>query len=160
MGIERQIRLASLEATQALGQRLAGRLRTGDVVCLIGGLGAGKTTLARAVIAAACGVSDAPSPTYTIIQTYEMATGQSLWHADLYRVEAEDELAELGLEDAFDDGITLIEWPDRLGRWMPENRLEISLATLEDAPHAPGLDFAREARLTGWGDWEKRIDDI
>jgi tRNA threonylcarbamoyladenosine biosynthesis protein TsaE len=160
MGNERQIELATIDATQALGRRVAKHLAAGDVVCLLGELGAGKTTFARAIIAALCGIQDAPSPTYTIIQSYDTAAGTPLWHADLYRIEDEGELAELGLDDAFDDGITLIEWPDRLGRWTPANRLEIALTARIGAQHEPGLDFAREARLTGWGIWEDRIDDI
>lgn len=142
-------------ATQAFGKRLAGRLRAGDVVLLSGDLGAGKTALARAVIEALTGITDAPSPTYTLVQVYETRDGGALWHADLYRVEAEGELEEIGLEDAFEDAITLVEWPDRLGNWLPPDRLEISITH-----SGRGMDSEREARITGFGQWESRIDDL
>lgn len=144
-----------LAATQAFGRRLADRLGAGDVVLLTGGLGAGKTALARSVIEVLTGVSDAPSPTYTLVQVYETRAGDALWHADLYRVEDEGELDEIGLDDAFDNAITLIEWPDRMGSWLPPDRLEISITH-----SGSGMDSAREARITGFGQWESRIDDL
>jgi tRNA threonylcarbamoyladenosine biosynthesis protein TsaE len=151
----RTLSLPDLAATQAFGERLSKHLRSGDIVCLEGGLGVGKTTLARVVIACLTGVLDAPSPTYTIIQTYETREGVAIWHADLYRVENRDEFDEIGLEDAFDDAITLIEWPDRLEDQIPPDRLVISLN-----PSADGMDTGREVRITGWGEWESRIDNI
>jgi tRNA threonylcarbamoyladenosine biosynthesis protein TsaE len=147
--------LPDLAATQAFGERLSSQLRGGDIVCLQGDLGAGKTTLARAVIARLTGVVDAPSPTYTIVQTYVTHDNVELWHADLYRIEHPDEFDEIGLHDAFDEAITLIEWPDRLGDQMPKDRLEISIIASAD-----GMDTAREVRITGWGEWESRIDNI
>jgi len=155
MGNFRSILLEDQNATRALGLRLAKALKAGDVVCLQGDLGAGKTTLARSVIAAICDVDDAPSPTYTIIQTYETSDDIPLWHVDLYRIEESGELEQLGLEDAFDEAISLIEWPERLGAGVPENRLEVSLITPDD-----GLDTSRQARITGFGEWESRVDDI
>lgn len=142
-------------ATHAFGARLATRLDAGDVVLLSGDLGAGKTALARAVIETACGIKDAPSPTYTLVQLYETGSGQELWHADLYRIEDESELEEIGLDDAFETAICLVEWPDRLGEWRPSDRLEISITH-----SAGGMDTAREARITGFGKWESRIDDL
>lgn len=127
MGSSRTYSLAGLEATRRLGERLAAAFRPGDVVLLHGDLGAGKTTLARSVIAKMCGVEDAPSPTYTLVQVYDTLAGDELWHADLYRIEDAGELEELGLEDAFDTAICLVEWPDRLGGAVPANRLEILL---------------------------------
>lgn len=148
------ITLTDPSSTQALGKRLARVLGAGDVVLLSGDLGAGKTTLARSIIAQLCGVEDAPSPTYTLVQTYP-AGDVELWHADLYRIEDSAELDELGLEDAFEEAICLVEWPDRLGDWRPENRLEISIRMKSDA-----LDTAREARLTGIGTWERKLEQI
>jgi tRNA threonylcarbamoyl adenosine modification protein YjeE len=155
MGSSRTHRLDSLDATQGLGARLAGVLAPGDVVLLTGDLGAGKTTLARAVIAKMCGVDDAPSPTYTLVQVYDTTDGGELWHADLYRIEDAAELDELGLEDAFDDAVCLVEWPDRLGNAVPPDRLEILLTG-----GGTGLESGREARITGFGRWEERLDDI
>lgn len=143
-----------LAATRRFATRLADSLTTGDTVLLEGDLGTGKTTLARAVIARLCGIQDAPSPTYTLVQTYDCEDGRELWHADLYRIEAASELEELGLEDAFDAAICLVEWPDRLGDAVPADRLEIALSA------APGLETRREARITGYGRWEERLDDI
>jgi len=103
--------LPDAAATAALGAQLAAALRPGDVVLLWGGLGAGKTTLARGLIAAWTGIDeDAPSPTYTLVQVYESARGP-LWHMDLYRLEDAEEALELGLEDALVEAVTLIEWP-------------------------------------------------
>lgn len=156
-----EIDLPDLAASAALGARLADHLAPGDVVFLIGDLGAGKTTLARSVIARACGVEDAPSPTYTLVQTYSARAGYELWHADLYRIEEEGELLELGLEEAFEDSACLIEWPDRLGAMAPQTRLEIAII-LETGPKNTGTEgeARRRARLSGFGEWESRIDDL
>lgn len=154
MARTRSVFLQDLAATRRFGTGLADRLLPGDTVLLEGDLGTGKTTLARAVIARLCGVEDAPSPTYTLVQTYETQDGGELWHADLYRIEDASELEELGLEDAFDAAICLIEWPDRLGDACPPDRLEIALSA------AAGLETGREARITGFGRWEDRLDDV
>lgn len=147
----RTLDLADPAAAEAFGARLAARLKPGDAVLLSGDLGAGKTTLARAIIAALTGERDVPSPTYTLVQTYETGSGVELLHADLYRVEDEGELEELGLHEAFADAIVLVEWPDRLAE-RPQNRLEIDLETL------PG--DGRRVRLTGSGSWERRLSDV
>jgi tRNA threonylcarbamoyladenosine biosynthesis protein TsaE len=145
--------LADADATARLAARLAPRLRAGDTVELAGGLGAGKSHFARALIStrlAALGrTEDIPSPTYTLVQSYDLGTVE-LWHADLYRLGDRSEIAELGLEDAFAHAICLIEWPDRLGAMAPARALRLGL------DFAPGDDDARLARLEprggGW-DW-------
>lgn len=110
--------LPDADATARLGACLAPVLRAGDTLLLSGEIGAGKTHFARAIISArlaAAGASeDVPSPTFTIVQTYE-ADGAEIWHADLYRLSGTSEVWELGLEEAFDNAICLVEWPDRLG---------------------------------------------
>lgn len=147
----REITLPDAAATLAFGARLGARLEAGDVVCLIGGLGAGKTTLARGAISAWTGAEEeAPSPTYTLVQTYEGAKGE-LWHCDLYRLKRPEDAFELGLEDAFAFAATLIEWPERLGGALPADRLEINLA-----PEADG----RRATLKAHGAWRTRLDAI
>jgi len=149
------IQLANLDETRAFGKRLAASLRVGDCVFLLGDLGAGKTSLARGVIEALTGEADAPSPTYTIAQTYDTQAGEELIHADLYRIEDAAEIDELGLEEAFDFAITLIEWPDRLGAAAPPDRLEL------DIRHEEGDDAGkRHLRVTGRGKWESRVDDL
>ena len=114
--------LADETATEALGVMLAERLRPGDVVGLYGGLGSGKTTLARAVLRAASGDREliVPSPTFTLVEVYETARG-TYWHFDLYRLEAAEQVYELGWEEALAEGIVLIEWPQRLGNLLPRH---------------------------------------
>ena len=159
MGI--QFELSDESATRALAVRLAAHARLGDVIGLKGPLGAGKTTFARAFIAARAALSgaevdDIPSPTFTLVQTYdfpgEVDLSPTVFHVDLYRIENPSEAVELGLEDAFTSGICLIEWPERLGSLLPRSRIELTLA--------PGAtDNRRIAELAGFGDGRKRLKE-
>ena len=126
MGTER-IFLADDEATAALGVRLAGALKPGDLVLLEGGLGAGKTALARAIIRALAGDPslEVPSPTFALVQPYE-ANGTPVLHADLYRIANPRETEELGLVDR-NDAIVLIEWPERAPELTASATLAIQL---------------------------------
>lgn len=144
--------LPDTAAAARFGARLADALQLGDAVLLFGDLGAGKTTLARAVIETLTGERDAPSPTFTLVQSYDTRDGALLLHADLYRLDDEGELEELGLDEALDHGFALVEWPDRAPGWRPAGRLEI---TLEDT-----ADGGRLARLTAFGAWEDRLADL
>lgn len=147
----RQIALPDVAATLALGQRLGARMKAGDVVCLWGDLGAGKTTLARGAIEAWTGqAEDAPSPTYTLVQTYEGPRGE-LWHVDLYRLKRPEDAWELGLEDAFAAAACLIEWPERLQGQLPANRLDVALSAAGEG---------RNAALTAHGVWRTRLATI
>lgn len=112
--------------TLALGAKLAPLLQTGDAICLSGDLGAGKSTLARGLIAARTGAREAPSPTFTFVETYD-AADLVLWHFDLYRLQRPDDVWELGYEDALEEGAALIEWPERIGALAPENALLLTL---------------------------------
>ena len=124
--------LPTPEDTARLGAWLAAHLRPGDVVLLDGPIGAGKTHLARALIQTRLGrMEDVPSPTFTLVQTYE-DTGGDIWHADLYRLFHPDEVIELGLEAAFQTAICLIEWPDRLAGLAPPDALHLRLAHHHD----------------------------
>ena len=115
------IRLESAEATEAFGRTLGGQLRAGEVVALFGALGAGKTTLARGILAGLGHRGDVASPTFPIVQPYEPPdTRLPVWHVDLYRIERAEELEELGLEEALGEGALLIEWPERLPSLPPE----------------------------------------
>ncbi|OYW41624.1 MAG: tRNA (adenosine(37)-N6)-threonylcarbamoyltransferase complex ATPase subunit type 1 TsaE [Rhodobacterales bacterium 12-64-8] len=135
-------------ATAALGERLGAVARAGDVIALVGDLGAGKTTLARALIRSHLGPeTEAPSPTFTLVQTYP-GPRFDIWHFDLYRLEDPGEARELGMEEAV-DGLSLIEWPERLGRYLPTVRLEVRLS-LEGQ--------GRIARLVDLDDWSTRLD--
>ncbi|MEL7093499.1 MAG: tRNA (adenosine(37)-N6)-threonylcarbamoyltransferase complex ATPase subunit type 1 TsaE [Pseudomonadota bacterium] len=143
--------LPAPEATDRFGAALGSVLRPGDVVLLSGDVGAGKTHLARALITSLLDApEDIPSPTFTLVQTYDTRSG-ALWHADLYRLGDTSEIEELGLTEAFDTAICLIEWPDRLGD-VPESALCIHLET-----HADG----RQATLS-WdhGPWADRLTEV
>ncbi|HPE24392.1 MAG: tRNA (adenosine(37)-N6)-threonylcarbamoyltransferase complex ATPase subunit type 1 TsaE [Rhodobacteraceae bacterium] len=127
--------LPSAEATDALARRLAPCLAAGDTLLLEGDIGAGKTHFARALIRERLGPAgqweDIPSPTFTLVQTYD--TGDAtIWHADLYRLTSPQEVWELGLEDAFSNAICLVEWPDRLGPARPADALTLSFQALPD----------------------------
>ena len=147
----RNIALPDAEATLALGRRIGAGMTRGDVVCLSGNLGAGKTTLARGAVEAWTGqAQDAPSPTYTLVQTYEGAKGE-LWHIDLYRLKRAQDAWELGLADAFVEAACLIEWPERLEDRLPGDRLDVALASQGEG---------RSAALTAHGAWRKRLATI
>ncbi|MEJ6396620.1 tRNA (adenosine(37)-N6)-threonylcarbamoyltransferase complex ATPase subunit type 1 TsaE [Yoonia sp. 208BN28-4] len=114
--------------TAALAAAFAARLSVGDTLLLEGDIGAGKSAFARALIQSRLGrAEDVPSPTFTIVQTYEAPDGD-IWHCDLYRLTHPDEAFELGLTDAFDTAICLIEWPDRLGSDLPDAALTLQFA--------------------------------
>ncbi len=116
------------EAVEAFGARLAEVARVGDVIALSGELGAGKTTLARGLLHGLGLEGEAPSPTFTLIQTYEPPEMRlPVWHCDLYRLEDPEEAIELGLEEAFDTALVIIEWPERLGRYLPPHALRLRL---------------------------------
>lgn len=133
------VHLADQQATQELGAKLAPSLRAADIVCLSGDLGAGKTTLSRGLICALCGLQDVPSPTFTLLQTYEAAAFE-VWHFDLYRIKAPEDIWELGIEDAFYDGLSLIEWPERLGDLRPDGTLNITI-NFDGAARIALLDY-------------------
>lgn len=119
--------LPDANATEALGRRLSALARPGDTILLEGPIGAGKSCLARAFIRARLGsAEEVPSPSFTLVQVYE-AEGVEIWHADLYRLAHPDEVWELGLDDAFQSAICLVEWPDRLGAHVPPDALRIRL---------------------------------
>lgn len=127
--------LADADETARLGHWFAQHLRGGDSVLLEGPIGAGKSHFARSFIQARLGCAeDVPSPTFTLVQTYE--ADAEIWHADLYRLTHPDEVLELGLEDAFDSAICLIEWPDRLGRHVPKNAIRLRLEDAGAGRHA------------------------
>ena len=136
---------------ERLGRAIARRLRRGDAVCLSGPLGAGKTTLARALIRTLTTPDEeAPSPTFTLVQTYA-GRDFALAHFDLYRLRGPEDVVELGLDEALDDGAAIIEWPERLGLDAPADRLDVALAFTEF-----GGGQGRLVRLVGHGAWSGR----
>lgn len=139
-----------LAATEALGARIAASLGVGDAVALEGDLGSGKTTLARAILRA-LGVTEAvPSPTFTLVQTYETPKLR-VRHYDLYRIENVADMDELALDEALDEGAALIEWPEHARSRLPENALHVAL-TLDDE--------GRRARITGSRRWAKAFVEL
>jgi len=156
-----EFELPDLPATERLAEVLVRHAQPGLVVLLDGPVGAGKTTLARAVVQRCLAkhglFEDVPSPTFTIVQSYD-AGPLSIWHADLYRLSDTSELEELGLSAAFEDAFCLIEWPDRLGDAQPP-ALSITLGYGEAAdarvasiatstPLIPDLNIFRQAVFT------------
>ncbi|MFD1035143.1 tRNA (adenosine(37)-N6)-threonylcarbamoyltransferase complex ATPase subunit type 1 TsaE [Sphingomonas hankookensis] len=120
-------------AAHAFGVAIAAVLRVGDVVALSGPLGAGKTSIARGVLAALGLEGEAPSPSFAIVQPYDPPEiRMSVLHVDLYRIEEPDEARELGLDDALNDGALLVEWPERLGNDPWPEALWLSL-TFDEA---------------------------
>jgi tRNA threonylcarbamoyladenosine biosynthesis protein TsaE len=151
------IDLPDLAATAAFGRLLAGTLRRGDVVALKGGLGAGKTTLARAIVAGLSAESeDVPSPTFTLVQTYPIALSDGpaeLWHFDLYRLDRSDQVYELGIEDALAEGVSLIEWPELAAGLLPkESVLSVELQIMAGQ--------ARRALIEGGAKWRDRLPEL
>lgn len=133
--------------TEAIGRQLGALLRAGDVVFLVGPLGAGKTVLARGLICAVAGGEiEVPSPTFSLVQSYE--TTPPVTHADLFRLEDPEEVLELGLDDAAMAGIVLIEWPEMGRGFLPRGALEIA---------AEEGDEGRQWRFRGDAAWAARL---
>ncbi|HLL30937.1 MAG TPA: tRNA (adenosine(37)-N6)-threonylcarbamoyltransferase complex ATPase subunit type 1 TsaE [Allosphingosinicella sp.] len=120
------MRLVGPAQTEAFGRKLAALLRAGDAVALFGELGAGKTTLARGILAGLGHEGDVASPTFPIVIPYE-TLAVPLWHVDLYRIEDPAEIGELALDEALEDGALIVEWPERMGRSLWPNSLRLTL---------------------------------
>lgn len=134
--------VGSIEETWALARRLAAELRPGDVICLEGDLGAGKTTFVQG-LAAALGVSGrVTSPTFCLVQEHKSAEGRLLVHMDLYRLATEDDVLAIGWEDYLARGAVLaVEWPERAGDLVPKNAIRVSFARL-DGEDARRIDIS------------------
>jgi len=126
-----------------VGARVAGLLQAGDVIALHGDLGAGKTTFSRGLIGAYAGADDVPSPTYTLVQMYEGGP-LPVWHFDLYRLKAPGEVVELGWDET-QDGVALVEWPERAGTYLPDWRLDVTIDFSGE-----GRRVTLEPRGEGW----------
>jgi tRNA threonylcarbamoyl adenosine modification protein YjeE len=148
---KRTLILPDLAATETLGARIAGWLGKGSAVALEGDLGAGKTALARGILRALGVTESVPSPTFTLVQTYDTSKFP-VRHYDLYRIERASEIEELGLDEALAEGAILVEWPERAGGLMPNDALHIALA-IEDGN-------VRRATLSGPAGWAARIGEL
>lgn len=146
--------LSSPDRTAELARGLGSVLGAGDTILLSGDVGAGKTHFARALIQSLLSApEDVPSPTFTLVQVYDAASGCEIWHADLYRLSDPSETEELGLVDAMDTAICLIEWPDRLAALRPEDALDITLRATDVEDH--------RILTATWSDprWDAKLDD-
>jgi len=149
-GFETVVNLKDEAATAALGARIASALKPGDAVLISGELGAGKTTLVRGILRA-LGVEDhVPSPTFTLVQAYE-TPALPVFHFDLYRIESDREILELGLEDSLNTGAALVEWPERgVPARLSSGALRLTLTATGET--------TREARMTGPSRWRKALE--
>lgn len=150
-----QLTLSSPEHTAKIASDIAQRLVPGDVVLLEGPIGTGKTHFCRSLIQSLMTVpEDVPSPTFTLVQVYDVAAGE-LWHADLYRLGHADEVEELGLLAAFEDAICLVEWPDRLDELTPTHALTVTLTLVADAEDSRTVTFT-------WSDpkWVEKLSTL
>jgi tRNA threonylcarbamoyladenosine biosynthesis protein TsaE len=153
-GVALVLALANEAATGRLAAQLARAARKGDVIALRGELGSGKTTFARAFIRARFGEStEVPSPTFTLVEIYGGESDLPIWHFDLYRLNGANEAGELGFEEALTDGVSIIEWPERLDALLPGERLELAFA-MGPTPES------RSIAVTPSPSWRKRIEEL
>ena len=145
------IPLPDLDATARLAKNLAPHLRSGDVVALTGPLGAGKTGFARSLLRVLGITGEVPSPTFTLLQTYE-AGKLTISHFDLYRLKSADELEELGWDDALAASLVLVEWPERAGRRLPKHALTLRFAMDGKGVRSCGMEMP--------GVWAQRLKDF
>ncbi len=118
--------------TEQVAKAFATTLRKGDIVALYGTLGAGKTAFCRGLIRSLTGeIDEVPSPTFTLLQTYE-TKNFVIYHFDFYRLKNPDEAYEIGIEEAFYDGVSLIEWPEKLGKLLPARHKRIDIKIIND----------------------------
>ena len=139
--------------TAAFGKKLADRAGVGDVIALSGSLGSGKTVLARGFIQGYSGKAvEVTSPTFTLVHVYDDVL-PPVWHLDLYRLEQQSEIEELGVDEALATGITIVEWPEKAGSWLPHDRLDIDLS-------GSGNTVKRQAIIEAGPSWTARLEEM
>tara|TARA_B100000029_G_C17399479_1_gene896509 strand:- start:509 stop:1000 length:492 start_codon:yes stop_codon:yes gene_type:complete len=151
-----EITTSSEDETSRLAVALAQHVTMGDIITLSGDLGAGKTVFARAFICALGSHDEVPSPTFSLVQSYDL-NPIPVHHFDLYRIERPEDAFELGIEDLIAEGVSLIEWPERLSSYLPKDRLELSFLYPVNQNKIKTL---RHIRIAGWGCWETRAIKI
>ena len=148
--IEKKISLIDLEQTWDFASKLANITNTGDVITFNGDLGVGKTTFIKSFINKLASEDvEVTSPTFNLLHLYKLEKFE-IWHFDLYRIKNKEEIFELGIEDAFEYGISLIEWPEIIRNILPRDRLEIEISFGES-------EFSREIILKAYGTWKNKI---
>jgi tRNA threonylcarbamoyladenosine biosynthesis protein TsaE len=151
--MQKTLLAGNADDTAQLARALAPLLMPGDTLLLSGEIGAGKTHFARSLILALLDApEDVPSPTFTLVQTYEAPVAE-IWHADLYRLTSADEAVELGLEEAFASAICLVEWPDRLEELAPASALRMAFEATEDDARNITLDWSDAS-------WTARLEQV
>ncbi len=126
-----KLRSKSETDTLKIASDLAKKVTPGTIIALYGTLGAGKSAFCRGFIQSLCQTEDVPSPTFTLLQTYETPSFE-IYHFDMYRLKKPEEAFELGIEDAFIDGVSLIEWPEKIGSLLPKNAIRITIEIQQD----------------------------
>ena len=117
------------EDTVRLGQKLSSIAKKGDVFALYGTLGMGKSVFSRAFVKSLTSANEVPSPTFTLVQTYEAETFD-IYHYDLYRLKSAEEIWELNIEEAFVSAVCLIEWPEKMGAYLPRDCFKVKISAL------------------------------
>ncbi len=136
------------QATKELAEKITSILNAGDIISMQGNLGVGKSFFVRSVVQSFLQDENVPSPTFTLVQTYETEIG-SIWHFDLYRLKSPEEIYELGIEEAFIDGITFIEWAEKAGNLLPKNIHTIEIDIISETARKIKLSEGLAARLNG-----------
>lgn len=156
-GLIAELMLANVKTTKEFAARFAPVLKRGDVVAFDGALGVGKTEFCRAIIQALGLGDEVPSPTFTLVQIYEPSpddqTTPAIWHMDMYRLEHQEEAIELGIEEGFEQAVCLIEWPAKLGSYLPPGFLTLRLEITGD-------DRTRKLTIIGDDLWKTRLGEI
>ncbi len=141
--------LADIAATQACAKNMAPLLKKGEALLLSGDLGAGKTVFARALIKALGATGEIPSPTFTLLQSYELPD-ITLFHFDLYRLKTPQEIEEIGFDEALADGAAVVEWPEKAEAYMPREALNLRFEIVGER---------RKLHFNVPSSWEKRLED-
>lgn len=149
-----KIKIDRQSETEKIASQLAAHVQLGDVIALHGDLGVGKSVFARAFIRSLTSLDEeVPSPTFTLVQIYEAEAGE-LYHFDVYRLEQAEDALELGIEEAFNEGISLIEWPSKLGTYLPWDCLNIEIN------HDENNETSRVMNFSSNGTWMQRLKEI
>ena len=139
---------SSEKQTAEIAEKIAKKAKKGDVFALYGTLGVGKSVFSRAFIKALTNAEEVPSPTFTLVQIYD-APNFEIYHFDLYRLKSEEEVFELGFEEAVYEGVCLIEWPEKAGHCLPKDIFKVMIKAKEDTReiYVEAFSFEKVKRL-------------